>query len=162
MNHSPSSRPQGPSTLNSGGMPSSTNANAPPAAPTHQGPILTSKSSRITSVPKPSGIDPVSLLNERENRLAAKVASRIDELSNLPGTIEDDTRMKAEIEDSTLETAINFKAYKRTKRQGLREARATEKLEKQLRLEAERKKKAKASRIFECCFSTRQGVSEFP
>ncbi|XP_040573300.1 ATP-dependent helicase brm isoform X2 [Lepeophtheirus salmonis] len=164
MNHSPSSRPQGPSTLNSGGMPSSTNANAPPAAPTHQGPILTSKSSRITSVPKPSGIDPVSLLNERENRLAAKVASRIDELSNLPGTIEDDTRMKAEIElralrllnfqrklraefvactnrDSTLETAINFKAYKRTKRQGLREARATEKLEKQLRLEAERKRR---------------------
>ncbi|EEB20564.1 conserved hypothetical protein, partial [Pediculus humanus corporis] len=40
---------------------------------------------------------------------------------------------------TTLETAINVKAYKRTKDQGLREARATEKLEKQQKLEAERK-----------------------
>ena len=78
----------------------------------------------------------------------------------------DDVRMKAEIElralrllnfqrqlrsevvactrrDTTLETAINVKAYKRTKRQGLREARATEKLEKQQRLEAERKRRQK-------------------
>jgi len=78
----------------------------------------------------------------------------------------DDIRMKAEIElralrllnfqrqlraevvgctrrDTTLETAINVKAYKRTKRQGLREARATEKLEKMQRLEAERKRRQK-------------------
>lgn len=45
--------------------------------------------------------------------------------------------------DTTLETAVNIKAYKRTKRQGLREARATEKLEKQQRLEADRKKRQK-------------------
>jgi SWI/SNF-related matrix-associated actin-dependent regulator of chromatin subfamily A protein 2/4 len=45
--------------------------------------------------------------------------------------------------DTTLETAINVKAYKRTKRQGLRESRATEKLEKQQRLEAERKRRQK-------------------
>ena len=45
--------------------------------------------------------------------------------------------------DTTLETAINVKAYKRTKRQTLREARATEKLEKQQRLETERKKRQK-------------------
>jgi SWI/SNF-related matrix-associated actin-dependent regulator of chromatin subfamily A protein 2/4 len=38
---------------------------------------------------------------------------------------------------------MNVKAYKRTKRQGLREARATEKLEKQQKLEAERKKRQK-------------------
>lgn len=42
-----------------------------------------------------------------------------------------------------METAINIKAYKRTKRQGLREARITEKLEKQQKLEAERKKRQK-------------------
>lgn len=36
-----------------------------------------------------------------------------------------------------------MKAYKRTKRQGLREARITEKLEKQQKLEAERKKRQK-------------------
>lgn len=45
--------------------------------------------------------------------------------------------------DTTLETAINIKAYKRTKRQGLREARITEKLEKQQKMEAERKKRQK-------------------
>lgn len=38
---------------------------------------------------------------------------------------------------------MNVKTYKRTKRQGLREARATEKLEKQQKLEAERKRRQK-------------------
>merc|ERR1719393_53205 len=47
--------------------------------------------------------------------------------------------------DTTLETAINVKAYKRTKRQGLREARATERLEKQQRVETERKRRQKHS-----------------
>ncbi|QQP38734.1 Uncharacterized protein FKW44_019403, partial [Caligus rogercresseyi] len=155
MNGGPRIPPRGP------GSPSQ----APPP-PTSAPPVMLppNKSSRVTSLPKPPGIDPISLLNERENRLAARVASRIDELSNLPGSLEEDTRTKAEIElralrllnfqrklraefvasssrDATLETAENFKAYKRTKRQGLREARATEKLEKQLRLEAERKRR---------------------
>lgn len=50
---------------------------------------------------------------------------------------------------TTLETAVNIKAYKRTKGQGLREARATEKLEKQKKLEADRKKRQKHQvRIF--------------
>ena len=124
------------------------------------------KPNRITPITKPGGIDPVTLLHERENRLAARVAHRIDELSNLPVSMAEDVKVKAEIElralrllnfqrqlraeivactrrDTTLETAINVKAYKRTKRQGLREARATEKLEKQQRLEAERKRRLK-------------------
>lgn len=42
-----------------------------------------------------------------------------------------------------LETSCHIKTYKRTKRQGLREARATEKLEKQQKLEAERKRRQK-------------------
>lgn len=50
--------------------------------------------------------------------------------------------------DSTLETAINVKTYKRTKRQGLREARATEKLEKQQKFEAERKRRQKHQVLF--------------
>merc|ERR1712083_1140582 len=149
----------------------------PPTAPGPQGPQQQGqqvpqqqqpgmKANRITPISKPSGVDPVTLLQERENRLAARVAHRIDELSNVPVNMADDVRMKAEIElralrllnfqrqlraevvactrrDTTLETAINVKAYKRTKRQGLREARATEKLEKQQRLEAERKKRQK-------------------
>merc|ERR1712038_2031070 len=124
------------------------------------------KPNRITPIAKPVGVDPVTLLQERENRLASRVAHRIDELSNLPVNMADDIRRKAEIElralrllnfqrqlraevvactrrDTTLETAINVKAYKRTKRQTLREARATEKLEKQQRLETERKRRQK-------------------
>lgn len=124
------------------------------------------KQNRVTSVPRPLGLDPLLILQERENRVAARIAHRIEELSNLPTTMSEDLRIKAQIElralrvlnfqrqlrsevisctrrDTTLETAVNVKAYKRTKRQGLREARATEKLEKQQKLEAERKKRQK-------------------
>ncbi|NWI71035.1 SMCA2 protein, partial [Todus mexicanus] len=45
--------------------------------------------------------------------------------------------------DTTLETALNPKAYKRSKRQTLREARMTEKLEKQQKTEQERKRRQK-------------------
>ncbi|MEE6459257.1 hypothetical protein FKM82_000584 [Ascaphus truei] len=45
--------------------------------------------------------------------------------------------------DTTLETALNSKAYKRTKRQTVREARMTEKLEKQQKIEQERKRRQK-------------------
>merc|ERR1712228_311834 len=120
----------------------------------------------VKPIPTPVSIDPVTNLQERENRLAGRIAHRIDELTNLPMNMAEDVKIKAEIElralrllnfqrslraelvactkrDTTLETAINVKAYKRTKRQGLREARATEKLEKQQRLEGEKKKKKK-------------------
>merc|ERR1712228_228937 len=122
----------------------------------------------VKPIPTPVSIDPVTNLQERENRLAGRIAHRIDELTNLPMNMAEDVKIKAEIElralrllnfqrslraelvactkrDTTLETAINVKAYKRTKRQGLREARATERLEKQQRLEAERKRRAKHS-----------------
>lgn len=115
---------------------------------------------------KPLGIDPITILQERENRMASRIALRMEELSNLPANMSEDLRIKAQIElralrvlnfqrqlrseivqcgrrDTTLETAINIKSYKRTKRQGLREARATEKLEKQQKLEAERKRRQK-------------------
>lgn len=124
------------------------------------------KQNRVTSLPRPLGLDPLLILQERENRVAARIAHRIDELSNLPTTMSEDLRIKAQIElralrvlnfqrqlrsevisctrrDTTLETAVFVKAYKRTKRQGLREARATEKLEKQQKLEAERKRRQK-------------------
>merc|ERR1719450_1465957 len=126
------------------------------------------KPNRVTPIQKPAGIDPVTILQERENRLAGRIAHRIDELTNLPMNVAEDVKTKAEIElralrllnfqrslraevvactrrDTTLETAINVKAYKRTKRQGLREARATERLEKQQRVESERKRRAKHS-----------------
>lgn len=43
--------------------------------------------------------------------------------------------------ETTLETALNPRAYRRTKKQSLREARVTEKLEKQQKMELERKRR---------------------
>ncbi|XP_049821381.1 ATP-dependent helicase brm-like isoform X2 [Aethina tumida] len=125
-----------------------------------------SSKNRVTSIPKPAGLDPIIILQERENRVAARIAARLEQLANLPTSMSEEMRMQAQIElralrclnfqrqlrseiiactrrDTTLESAVNVKAYKRTKRQGLREARATEKLEKQQKLEAERKRRQK-------------------
>lgn len=63
--------------------------------------------------------------------------------------------------DTTLETAINVKAYKRTKRQGLREARATEKLEKQQKLEAERKRRQKHQEFLSSVLQHGKDFKEF-
>lgn len=121
---------------------------------------------RLAPVAKPVGLDPVTILKERENRIQARIVQRIKELEGLPGSIPDDLRMKAMIElralrllnfqkqlraevvactrrDTTLETALNSKAYKRSKKQSLREARITEKLEKQQKMEQERKRRQK-------------------
>ncbi|XP_047102247.1 ATP-dependent helicase brm isoform X2 [Schistocerca piceifrons] len=132
----------------------------------HCGPGGQQKQNRVTSVPRPVGIDPLLVLSERENRVANQIYMRIQQLINLPQDLPEEIKIKAEIElralrvlnfqrqlrseilaatrrDTTLETAQIMKMYKRTKRQGLREARATEKLEKQQKLEAERKRRQK-------------------
>uniref|UniRef100_A0A674NIW0 SWI/SNF related BAF chromatin remodeling complex subunit ATPase 4a n=1 Tax=Takifugu rubripes TaxID=31033 RepID=A0A674NIW0_TAKRU len=128
--------------------------------------MLHPKQNRITPIQKPRGLDPVEILQEREYRLQARIAHRIQELENLPGSLPGDLRTKATIElkalrllnfqrqlrqevvvcmrrDTALETALNAKAYKRSKRQSLREARITEKLEKQQKIEQERKRRQK-------------------
>ncbi|KAA0713500.1 Transcription activator BRG1 [Triplophysa tibetana] len=127
---------------------------------------LHQKQNRITPVQKPCGLDLVEILQEREYRLEARIAHRIQELENLPGSLAGDLRTKATIElkalrllnfqrqlrqevvvcmrrDTALETSLDAKAYKRSKRQSLREARITEKLEKQQKIEQERKRRQK-------------------
>ncbi|XP_063393205.1 ATP-dependent helicase brm [Cydia fagiglandana] len=157
------------------------------AAPTSQqpgAPTPGAKQNRITSIPKPVGLDPLQILNERENRIAARIAHRMDVLSNLPANISDELRLQAQIElralrvlnfqkqlraeilgqvrrDTTLETAVNIKAYKRTKRQGLREARATEKLEKQQKLEAERKRRQKHQEFLQTVLQHAKDFKEY-
>ncbi|XP_061836394.1 probable global transcription activator SNF2L2 isoform X2 [Nerophis lumbriciformis] len=124
------------------------------------------KQNRVTPIQKPQGLDPVGILQEREYRLQARIAHRIQELESLPGSLPPDLRTKATVElkalrllnfqrqlrqdvvacmrrDTTLETALNSKAYRRSKRQTLREARMTEKLEKQQKLEQEKKRRQK-------------------
>ncbi|XP_053600884.1 ATP-dependent helicase brm [Plodia interpunctella] len=147
-------------------------------------PIPGAKQNRVTSIPKPVGLDPLQILSERENRIAARIAHRMEILSNLPANISDDLRLQAQIElralrvlnfqkqlraeilgqvrkDTTLETAVNIKAYKRTKRQGLREARATEKLEKQQKLEAERKRRQKHQEFLQTVLQHAKDFKEY-
>ncbi|XP_051644396.1 probable global transcription activator SNF2L2 isoform X4 [Manacus candei] len=146
-------------------MPGPSVPQPPPGQPS---PIvqLQQKQNRISPIQKPQGLDPVEILQEREYRLQARIAHRIQELENLPGSLPPDLRTKATVElkalrllnfqrqlrqevvacmrrDTTLETALNSKAYKRSKRQTLREARMTEKLEKQQKIEQERKRRQK-------------------
>ncbi|CAL2041348.1 unnamed protein product [Caenorhabditis brenneri] len=121
---------------------------------------------RPTTLPAPNGIDPVGMLKQRENMIQNRIGLRMKLLSNLPADIPDHMKLKAEIElralrmvnlqtqvrsevmaclrrDSTLETALNPYAYRRVKRQSLREARVTETLEKQQKMEQEKKRRQK-------------------
>ncbi|XP_061423760.1 transcription activator BRG1-like isoform X1 [Lethenteron reissneri] len=127
---------------------------------------LQSKQTKMVPVQKPRGLDPVEILQEREYRLQARITHRIQELEGLTAALPFDLRTKATVElkalrllnfqrqlrqevvacmrrDSTLDTALNAKAYKRSKRQSLREARITEKLEKQQKIEQEKKRRQK-------------------
>lgn len=62
---------------------------------------------RFTPIAKPQGVDPIEILQERENRLSTRVSCRIQELSNLPANMPDDLRTKAMIELRALRL-LNF------------------------------------------------------
>ena len=121
---------------------------------------------RISPTRKLAGVDPVELLRERELRIQSRMMSRIDELSNLRACVAEDVRTRLMVElralrlvnlqrqlrqeivssmrrDTTLETALNARAYKRPKKQTLREARVTERLEKQMKFEADKRRRQK-------------------
>ncbi|KAM9590967.1 putative global transcription activator SNF2L2 isoform 1-T3 [Morphnus guianensis] len=159
-----------PSPAPAASQPSATmpGSSVPQPTPGQPSPIvqLQQKQNRISPIQKPQGLDPIEILQEREYRLQARIAHRIQELENLPGSLPPDLRNKATVElkalrllnfqrqlrqevvacmrrDTTLETSLNCKAYKRSKRQTLREARMTEKLEKQQKIEQERKRRQK-------------------
>ncbi|KAG7281626.1 hypothetical protein CRUP_019138 [Coryphaenoides rupestris] len=142
------------------------------------------KQNRVTPIQKPSGLDPGELLQEREYRLQARITHRIAELENLPGSLAGDLRTKATIElkalrllnfqrqlrqevvvcmrrDTALETALDAKAYKRSKRQSLREARITEKLEKQQKIEQERKRRQKHQEYLNSILQHAKDFKEF-
>uniref|UniRef100_A0A671WJF4 SWI/SNF related BAF chromatin remodeling complex subunit ATPase 2 n=1 Tax=Sparus aurata TaxID=8175 RepID=A0A671WJF4_SPAAU len=162
----PSPAPPQASTVPAGPMPGSSVTPQPPGQQVSPMLQMQQKQNRITPIQKPQGLDPVGILQEREYRLQARIAHRIQELESLPGSLPPDLRTKATVElkalrllnfqrqlrqdvvacmrrDTTLETALNSKAYRRSKRQTLREARMTEKLEKQQKLEQEKKRRQK-------------------
>ncbi|XP_072243437.1 probable global transcription activator SNF2L2 isoform X2 [Leuresthes tenuis] len=162
----PSPAPPQTSAVPSGPMPGNSATIQPPGQQVSPMLQIQQKQNRITPIQKPQGLDPVGILQEREYRLQARIAHRIQELESLPGSLPHDLRNKATVElkalrllnfqrqlrqdvvafmrrDTTLETALNSKAYRRSKRQTLREARMTEKLEKQQKLEQEKKRRQK-------------------
>lgn len=63
--------------------------------------------------------------------------------------------------DTTLETALNPYAYRRTKRQSLREARVTEKLEKQQKMEQERKRRQKHTDLMQAIIQHGKEFKEY-
>ena len=110
-------------------------------------PPLFAGQKKLAPISKPLGIDEMTLLQERENRISARIGLRMKELEALNlDDFDQDTRMKAEIElralkllnfqkalraevvhgmkrDCTVETMLNLKLYKRAKKQTLKEAR---------------------------------------
>ncbi|KAG1503536.1 hypothetical protein G6F54_001614 [Rhizopus delemar] len=118
----------------------------------------------------PQGTDPYSVLSERERRLLNRIGYRIRELENLPSNLSDmannSTKLRAVVElkalrllnkqrqlreeiiqgmsrSTTLATSSDRLAYRRMKKQSLREARMTEKIERQQRTDRERREKQK-------------------
>lgn len=64
-------------------------------------------------------------------------------------------------QDTTLETALNPYAYRRTKRQSLREARVTEKLEKQQKMEQEKKRRQRHNDMLNAILAHGKAFKEF-
>ena len=65
------------------------------------------KQNRLAPIAKPAGIDPIEILNERENRVATRITMRIHELSGLPAVLPEDLKIKAMIELKALRL-LNF------------------------------------------------------
>ena len=114
----------------------------------------------------PRGMDPYALIVERENQIKGRIQYRIKELESLPGNMPIEQKRKALIElkslrllekqrelreqlfrgmerQTVLETAVDRMAFRRVKKQTLREARLTEKLERQQRIDRERRERQK-------------------
>lgn len=118
----------------------------------------------------PPGTDPYSIMAERERRILSRIQYRINELENLPSHLNDgkgkSIKMKAIVElkalrllgkqkqlreeimsgmikSTTLASSADRLAYRRMKKQSLREARMTEKIERQQRTDREHREKQK-------------------
>jgi ATP-dependent helicase STH1/SNF2 len=119
----------------------------------------------------PQGVDTYSIISERERRILGRIHYRIGELEKLPSNLSTNsnngnTKLKAIIElktlrllgkqkqlreeimtgmikSTTLATSADRLAYRRMKKQSLREARMTEKIERQQRTDREHREKQK-------------------
>ena len=117
--------------------------------------------SRVTTLEKPQGIDIAELMAEREKRIKSRISHRVEQLETqgeAPPSIASRIELKGlrllafqkELRydviqlmnrETTLETALNLRAYKIPKRQTLKDAANTERLEKFHRREVEIKRR---------------------
>ena len=140
---------------------------------------------RVTSITKPIGIDIQEVISERDNRIQTNVSVRIHELEKCLQNITQEhlrTRVMIELKalkllnfqrqirseiitcmrlDSILETGNNPRLYKRPKQFGLREARATEKLEKQQKAEIDRKRRQKHQEYLNAVLNVARDFKEY-
>jgi len=71
------------------------------------------KDCKVTGVPRPCGIDPLAVLNEREQIVANRIALRMHLLSNLPPNLPEETKLQAKIELRALK-ALNLQRQLRS------------------------------------------------
>jgi SWI/SNF-related matrix-associated actin-dependent regulator of chromatin subfamily A protein 2/4 len=140
---------------------------------------------RVTSISKPIGIDIQEVINERDHRIQTNISIRMSELEKcLQNITQENLRTRIMIElkalkllnfqrqlrsemvtcmrfDSLLETGSNPRLYKRPKQFGLREARATEKLEKQQKAEIDRKRRQKHQEYLNAILNVAREFKEF-
>ena len=140
---------------------------------------------RVTSITKPTGIDVQEVINERDNRIQTNISIRIQQLEKcLQNLTQEHLRTRIMIElkalkllnfqrqvrseiitcmrlDSILETGNNPRVYKRPKQFGLREARTTEKLEKQQKAEIDRRRRQKHQEYLNAILNVAREFKEF-
>ncbi|KAL7054112.1 hypothetical protein AAHC03_026546 [Spirometra sp. Aus1] len=140
--------------------------------------------SRVVPLQRPQGLDPVELLKEREQRIQSRIAQRIKDISGLSLFSTPEQRVQLQIElrslrllnfqrqlrqdvvsamrrDTSLETALNIKAYRRPKKQNLREARYTEKLERQMKHEQDKRRRQKHQEFLNAVLSHGRDFREY-
>uniref|UniRef100_A0AC34QL37 Uncharacterized protein n=1 Tax=Panagrolaimus sp. JU765 TaxID=591449 RepID=A0AC34QL37_9BILA len=139
----------------------------------------------VVSHPPPKAVaDPSLAAKDKKQRMNAQIIQRISELSNLPANMPEEQRIKAEIElrglrlinvqqavrqevlfmlkiGTTIDLSLNPNGYRRNKRHTLREARITERLEKQQKLEQERKRRMRHAEFLQSMSQAARDFREF-
>ncbi|CAF1935496.1 unnamed protein product [Rotaria magnacalcarata] len=140
---------------------------------------------RVTLITKPIGVDVHDIINKRDSRIQNNIIIRINELEKLLQSITQEnirTRIMIELKalrllnfqrqlrseivtcmrlDVNLETGTYPRLYKRPKQFGLREARATEKLEKQQKAEIDRKRRQKHQEYLTAVLNVARDFKEY-
>uniref|UniRef100_A0A7E4WA75 HSA domain-containing protein n=1 Tax=Panagrellus redivivus TaxID=6233 RepID=A0A7E4WA75_PANRE len=132
----------------------------------------------------PTSIDPKTISKERQTRINSRIVYRIKELSELSYDLPQKMRTRAEIElrglrliniqaavrrnvlhalktGATVEQSLNANAYRRDKKHNVREARGTDHLETQQRMEQERRRRQRHMEFLQQTIQASKDFREF-